>query len=489
MNTTTSLTPTSRLRFGHARIDMTPPVGIYHPMWGAARHHRATGVHRPLLGDAMALGPLTNDAGTNDASAQPAVELLRVQLDLVGLGKNEYEHLLDAICDATGMTSGQIVISFSHTHAAGLFTEDRVALPGGKLIPAYLATLREQICVAAVEAIHKMQPCVVSYGVGRCTMATNRDYWDDENGLFACGFNPDAPADETTVVGRVYTQAGATLATLVNYGCHPTTLAWENTQISPDYVGAMREVVERALGAPCIFLLGACGDLGPRYCHQGSTEVADQNGRQLGYAALSALSALGPPATDFAYTGPVVSGATLGTWRHEPFSSWRQADSNQFIGNVHTVDVPMKPLPDIATLQHEMDEWLARQAVAAEQGDAGAAREYGARAERARRWLMRVAHLPDAAVFPLLCAVHRLGDVIWVAVGGEPYSLLQEELRRRFPGQIILVSPLLGPMQVAYLLPAERYGQGLYQEEPSILAPGCLEILIEHVATKISELV
>ena len=28
-------------------------MGIYHRMWGAARHDRATGVHRPLLGDVL----------------------------------------------------------------------------------------------------------------------------------------------------------------------------------------------------------------------------------------------------------------------------------------------------------------------------------------------------------------------------------------------------------------------------------------------------
>ena len=481
MSTTISRSPTSYVRFGHARIDMTPPVGIYHPMWGAARHHRATGVHRPLLGDVMALGPISS-------ADAPSTTMLRIQLDLVGMGKREYELLLDALCRATELAEGQIVVSFSHTHAAGLFTADRVALPGGELIPDYLESLREQIGVAAVEAMRKMQPCSITYGVGRSNMAANRDYWDAENNLYACGYNPDAPADDTVVVGRVCSQAGAIVASLVNYACHPTTLAWENTQISPDYVGAMRAVVEAHQGAPCIFMLGACGDLGPRHCHQGSTAVADQNGRQLGYAALAALTALAPPMADFAYAGPVISGATLGTWQHAPFDAPRTAQSSRFHGNVHTLDLAMKPRPDSEALRQEMADWLAQQTAAAEQGNAVAARDFGARAERARRWLMRVASLPEGADFPLLCAVHRLGDAIWVAVGGEPYNILQTELRRRFPDQVLLISPLLGPMQVAYLLPKERYGQGLYQEEPSILAPGCLEALLEHVTNQIDEL-
>src|SRR6185437_3271378 len=108
---------------------------------------------------------------------------------------------------------------------------------------------------------------------------------------------------------RMTDASGRPLATLVNYACHPTTLAWENTLLSPDYVGAMRETVERDLGVPAVFAQGASGDLGPRHGFVGDTAIADQNGRQLGYAALSALALLGPPATDFRYRGPVISGA------------------------------------------------------------------------------------------------------------------------------------------------------------------------------------
>jgi hypothetical protein len=74
-----------------------------------------------------------------------------------------------------------------------------------------------------------------------------------------------------------------------------------------------------------------------------------------------------------------------------------------------------------------------------------------------------------------------------VSCGGEPYSHLQVELRRRFPGRPLFVSPLAGDVQVGYLLRADRYGLGLYEEESSILARGCLEILIEAIAHRIAE--
>ena len=98
---------------------------------------------------------------------------------------------------------------------------------------------------------------------------------------------------------------GTLLASVVNYACHPTTLAWDNTLISPDYIGALREVVERETGAPCLFLQGASGELGPVEGFVGDPAVADCNGRQLAYAALSALTALPAAGTRFRYTGDV----------------------------------------------------------------------------------------------------------------------------------------------------------------------------------------
>jgi hypothetical protein len=86
MGTTTVPAPTSLLRLGHARVDVTPPVGIYHRMWGAAGHDRATGVHRPLVADVLALGPLGAD--------RP--RLVRAHADLVGLVQRQHDALVAA---------------------------------------------------------------------------------------------------------------------------------------------------------------------------------------------------------------------------------------------------------------------------------------------------------------------------------------------------------------------------------------------------------
>jgi hypothetical protein len=479
MSTTIVHTPTSLLRFGLARVDITPPVGFYHPMWGAARHHRATGIHRPITCDVMVFAPLAGDGPP----------LLRVQMDHVGMQEEQQNKLIDVVSEAAQAPRANVITTFSHTHASGYFAPNRISFPGGELIEPYLVDLYSQVATATKQALQNVQEAVCTYGAGHCNLAHNRDYWDEDNGLYACGFNPDStPADGVVLLVRITDRAGALIATVVNYACHPTTLAWENTLISPDYVGAMREVVERVTSAPCVFALGACGDLGPRWGQQGETAVADANGRQLGYAALAVLEGMGPPLADYQYRGPVISGATLGDWRYQPVAAGRMAASALFLGGSFTVDLPQKPLPDPVMLEAEVEDWSTQQAEADARGETIAARNFGARAERARRWIARVKHLVDRPTYPYHYSVYRLGDALWITCGGEPYSVLQTELRRRFPDHPMILSPLAGDFQIAYLLPADRYGKGLYQEEPSILAPGCLEILIEAISERIRAL-
>jgi hypothetical protein len=51
-----------------------------------------------------------------------------------------------------------------------------------------------------------------------------------------------------------------------------------------------------------------------------------------------------------------------------------------------------------------------------------------------------------------------------------------------------MITVLAGELATTYLLKADRYGKGLYQEEPSVLAPGCLEQVTAAVIESIRKL-
>jgi hypothetical protein len=471
----------SRCQFGISHGDMTPPVGIYHRMWGAARHDRATGIHRPLRATVLAFGPLT------DNSSQE-IQIL-IALDHCILGSREQSIIEQAITTTTRIRSEQIVVVCSHTHAAGLLSLDRVDLPGGELIPDYLNSLANTTAKLVAEAIQSPRPVTMIHGVGSCRLAANRDYWDEKTQQFVCGYNPLEPADDTAVVVRVDADDGKIIATIVNYACHPTTLAWDNTLISPDFPGEMRELIESATSAPCVFLQGASGELGPREGFLGDVDVADRNGRQLGYAALSILNSLPAANQRYEYTGPIVSGATIGTWAYRSLTSDERKQLGVWSNWQGTIDLPYRcDLVPVEQITADLSQHEQEAAAAFSRGDNASAMRHRALAERRRRELARRRALPEGETYPYQAAVWRMGEAIWVCVQGEPYSMLQTELRRRFKDVLLVVCSLGFSWGVAYLPPAEKYGLGLYQEGIAVVAPGGLEIAIDAIARRIEKL-
>ncbi len=477
MKTTSIHTPTSICRLGLGITDITPPVGMYHRMWGAAKHDRSTGVHRTLRATAMIL---------ESADGHAAQRHLFVSLDHCMFRPPEMDELKRRTCELLKIGENDLTIVFSHTHGAGLLTRDRVNLPGGDLIAPYLDGLPAKIATAVKEAEEFLEPVTLTYASVDCRMGHHRDCWDDTNGLFVCGFNPDVELSLPVIVVRATDAEGEHVTTLVSYPCHPTTLAYENTLISPDYIGALRGVVENATQSPCLFLLAPCGDIGPREGFVGDFAVADRNGRQVGYAALQALEAMGPVAQDFKYLGPVISGATLGNWRFEPQSAEQTRQAQRF--ERRRVEVPLDYLPDMPTVEqarNELSDLQTQESAAQTKGDVPETARLRALVERKRRLIERITPLPEK--FTYVVDLWRVGDATWVCVDGEPYYALQAELQRRFPQQTLLVMTLANGAKSSYLPTREAYDKSLYQVEVSFVAAGSLERIIDAVADELGK--
>src|SRR5437016_3042079 len=117
-------TPQTRCRAGVACGDITPPVGIYHRLWGAAIHDRATAVHRPLLATLLWLEP-------PDPRAEE--RQLIVAMDHCILDGAEVDRICAAVGGAVGLPHEQIHVTLSHTHGSGWMSRSRAHLPGGNL--------------------------------------------------------------------------------------------------------------------------------------------------------------------------------------------------------------------------------------------------------------------------------------------------------------------------------------------------------------------
>lgn len=444
--------PRTAARIGIARRDITPPVGIRAKNWGPADWERSEGAHRPFELTALAV---------TGADQRPRV--------LLAVDGTWWRRVADergvrgAILAGLGLDADQLMLSLSHTHAGAVLCAADAHLPGGELIPGYLEALAAAGVAAGREALESARPGLIEWTTGRCTLAADREL--DLDGRALVGYNPAGAADDTVMIGRISVD-GTVSATLVNYACHPTTLAWQSREVSPDYVGAMREIVEQATGAPCLFVQGASGELAPREQYTGDVGVADRHGRSLGHAVMAALDALPAAGAQLTLDGVVESGAPLAIW------AGRAVDADESAaGSVTSVELPLRDLPSLEELAEEWKDIDPR------------SREE--RLGRARN--LRDGYISGPTVQHPVWA-WRLGDAVIVGHPGEAYSRLQTTLRERFPEVPIVVMNLTNGPGFVYLPTREAYQRGAYQAWQTPLAAGGLELLEEHAVAVVAAL-
>jgi hypothetical protein len=225
--------------------------------------------------------------------------------------------------------------------------------------------------------------------------------------------------------------------------------------LSPDYIGAMRETVEAATeGAPCLFLLGACGELSPALQYVGDVAIADQHGRKLGLAVCATLAGMLEPGHDLIYEGVVESGAPLAVWRsHATEKTLVSIEAKR-------IEVSLQIKPDYPPLQDILAELEA-------------AEENHLRERLTRKARLR-ATLGEGDSFNFPIWMWRMGSTFFVGYPGEAFSWLQQQLRNAFPDHHVIVMNVTNG-SIGYLPPAPLYSEDLYEVWQTPLDRGSLE--------------
>ncbi|MBI2421568.1 MAG: hypothetical protein HYV27_01980 [Candidatus Hydrogenedentes bacterium] len=228
-------------RAGYADRDITPTEPM--PMWGYGARHAllTTEALDPLFAQAVVL-----EAGTE-----------RLALVALDLGRSPTARNQDRIREAVAASAGitQILLCGTHTHHGPVLELlDRPGLGQGRFDAAvrYAGWLNTQIADAINEAASRLEP--VRWGWESVDSDLNR------NRHTMVG---PRPRDPELAVVRLDHLDGTPLAVLVNFAAHPTIHKVMDRRWSADWPGAMKRHVREALGAPCIFLQGAAGDMGP----------------------------------------------------------------------------------------------------------------------------------------------------------------------------------------------------------------------------------
>lgn len=259
----------SSLRAGVAQADITPEPGLR--MWGYSnRTAAATGTLDPLLARVLVIES----------------DQRRLALVTLDLGRTPEEPLLDGLRRriAERFEVEHLFVTASHTHQApSLESYDGNANP-------YAAFVIGAIERAIGEALERLEPVRLGVGTGEVDVAHNRRRRLPDGRIAMQWRNaqrePTSPIDRELTVCRLDRLDGRPLAVLVHFACHPVVLGSDNLQYSADFVGRACAVVEEELGAPCLYLQGACGDINPYLdktpLHEGGIEAMRGVGEEVG---------------------------------------------------------------------------------------------------------------------------------------------------------------------------------------------------------------
>ncbi len=240
-----------RVQAGVYRVDITPPIGI--AMCGyLARNGVSQGIERPLTATCLVL-------------ASGGAKIAILACDVMAVFHPDADWIRRRVAEETGTTPESVLINASHTHCGPTMRRDYSweSAEQRSLQDTYTNNLRELLVGCAVAADCRLQPARLGTGTGTARIGINRRETDPESGKVFLGENPDGPMDPSTGVIRVDDLGGRPLAIVFTYGCHTVTMGPKFLNLTPDYPGPARDLIEYATGAKAIFLQAAGGNINP----------------------------------------------------------------------------------------------------------------------------------------------------------------------------------------------------------------------------------
>ncbi len=459
------------MRAGVGRADITPPVGIPAGGWGNQAHEISEGNDLELWATVL----VVEDAD----GARAAI----ADIDLCILDDGQAERARSVIAEAADLPEERVAVGTTHNHSVPVTLE----LGGAwirrnrDLVAPYVESVFDAIGRAAVDAVAALRPVRVGTARGSSPLAVNRRMTRPD-GTAAVGFNPDGVVDHTLTVVRLDGEDDRPVATLVHYACHPIILGPDNTLVTPEYPGIVKRVVESSLGGHCLFVQGACGDIGPRELFVPDVATYRRLGTMIGHEA--AATAFG--SSWRGYRQRLRKGeasAWIGSFEYEP-----DAEPDGTVAVAREI-LPLPLRADLGDarawrLEAERCEDEAYAARAAGALDAEV-RELTVQTKFARMRAERGDALQGLDAYPLIVHGVRIGPVALVGVPVELFCEIGMAIRDAAPFATTLVSGYWNGYRNYLPTDAER-PRGGYEIDISPFRPGAAA-LVEDASARVLE--
>ncbi|MCC7496584.1 MAG: neutral/alkaline non-lysosomal ceramidase N-terminal domain-containing protein [Bryobacterales bacterium] len=419
------------MRAGFAKVLVTPQVGSQLTGY-AARQGAAEGVHDELYARTVVL-----EGGTG--------ALALVSVDVLALGAEFVSDVRRRIHARTGIEPERVLVAATHTHSGPVtirtfFNENES--PDAIYMERLAAAIEQCAAIAWQERFS------ARLAVGACTVE-------------GAGFNRCGPArvvDREAAIVRVDDAAGHIRGVVMQYGCHPTVLGFENLQITADFPGAAIAAIEASLGPGCqaVFFNGAQGNVSVNHA--------------------SELNAIGVPTPDRTFEraagiGNRLANAVLGALPH------------LVPEEITPIRVMMWPLElegrryGVAPAE-ELEQ--ARRRVAASTGGEDLLRRAkadelyaGIHCANARM----IAGLGGRIPFPLQAV--RIGDAIFLGAPGEVFTETGLALKHQVDPRLFVIGLANG--YYGYVPTDQAFTEEGYEASVACCAPGSAQRVIEAV--------
>ncbi len=415
---------------GFARRDITPEEPVFLAGY-ASRNRPFDTVESRLFVKALAL---------EDETGSRAV---LITSDLIGYRRGAADVVCERLEASAGLARSRVLINSSHTHTGPsllLDVEDRsdsMTLEQAERQVAWTQRLIALTVEAAEEALCRLAPARMSYGIGLAPFVMNRREWTPDG--VRLGFNPGGYADRAVPVLRIDGPDGNLRGVVYGAATHNTTLGGQHYFVCGDYAGFSQEHIEREHpGTQAMFVLGCAGSANPY--PRGSLEISREHGSVLGTEVCRVLDEeLAPIA------GPLEA-------------------------RFDTVDLPLQPPPSREQIDHDL---TAR----------GGWRPAVARAML--KVLESGAALPSSFPYPM--SVWQFGDDLTLVglsgeVVGEYVPLIQRAVG---PGRLWTTAychDVFGYVPTAQVLEDGGYEtRGAYYRGPGYFAAEAENVLVENV--------
>jgi len=253
----------SVLKGGCAKVNITPPVGIWLTGYGS-RDKPSDDIVDELYAKALVL-----DNGQNTI-AVVCSDLLWIPLEIT----NKIRMIVK---EKTGIPEENVFISGTHTHfGPKIFTKTNIGpkVPASEIDKSYVQTLVKKIAGSVFIAYKNMKEVKVGAVKGEIPeIVYNRRTKKIDGSLVMTYTIPSekgelifGPIDPEVCVLRVEDMSGEIVGSIVNFACHPVSGSTYSDwfySISADFPGYTMRVVEQIEGGICLFALGTAGDIVP----------------------------------------------------------------------------------------------------------------------------------------------------------------------------------------------------------------------------------